>query len=75
MILYFVFRVSSVLQLCLFWKVDLQFLCRDLNLKQLRMVQKFSSVSLHTVGEKCIWLVLRKSSLFLRNMVTNKKQN
>lgn len=43
-------RASSVLQLCLFWKVCLQFLCYDLNLKQLRMVQKFSSVSLHTVG-------------------------
>lgn len=42
--------VSSVLQLCLFWRVCLQFLCYDLNLKQLRMVQKFSSVSLHTVG-------------------------
>lgn len=47
----FVFpHVSSVLQLCLFWVVCLQFLCYDLNLKQLRMVQKFSSVSLHTVG-------------------------
>lgn len=46
------FPVSSVLQLCLFWEVYLQFPCYDLNLKQLRMVQKFSSVSLHTVGKK-----------------------
>lgn len=45
-------HVSSVLQLCLFWEVSLQFLCYDLNLKQLRMVQKFSSVSLHTVERK-----------------------
>lgn len=51
-VILFFSHVSSVLQLCLFWEVSLQFLCYDLNLKQLRMVQKFSSVSLHTVERK-----------------------
>lgn len=69
----FVFpHVSSVLQLCLFWVVCLQFLCYDLNLKQLRMVQKFSSVSLHTVGgKKQIWLDEQKWGLKLHFMLIN----